>query len=229
MRAPLRKPVRKHLAGSSPCRPPLAFDDDRDCRMGPTQTVSRSRQTRHSQRPANVRTGAGPLATTRIVKMPMVAEKPSRELDLLKIRIDDVQGAEIIELLQEHLRSMQRVSPPESMHALDLAGLRQPEITFWTVWDGTALAGCGALKELDRLHAEIKSMRTAYAYQRKGVASALLRHIVAEAQRRGYRRLLLETGSMDYFEPARKLYAAFGFARCDPFDKYVEDRNSVFM
>ena len=147
----------------------------------------------------------------------------------MEIRVDDLEGAEIVALLHEHLRSMERVSPPESRHALDLSGLRQPEITFWTVWDGVELAGCGALKKLDDLHGEIKSMRTAYAYQRKGVASQMLHHIVEEAERRGYRRLSLETGSMDYFEPARRLYAAFGFARCAPFDKYVSDPNSVFM
>ena len=147
----------------------------------------------------------------------------------MEIRIDDLQGAEVIALLEEHLRSMERVSPPESRHALDLAGLRRPEITFWSIWDGANLAGCGALKELDRLHAEIKSMRTAYAYQRQGVGSSVLRHIIDEATRRGYRRLSLETGSMAYFEPARRLYAAFGFTRCGPFDSYVEDPNSVFM
>jgi len=147
----------------------------------------------------------------------------------LKIRVDDLRGAEIRELLQEHLRSMERVSPPESRHALDLTGLRRPEITFWTIWLGPTLAGCGALKELDQQHAEIKSMRTDYAHQRKGVASTLLRHMIGEAERRGYRRLSLETGSMDYFEPARRLYSSFGFMRCGPFDQYIEDPNSVFM
>jgi len=124
---------------------------------------------------------------------------------------------------------MERVSPPESRHALDLTGLRRPEITFWTIWLGPTLAGCGALKELDQQHAEIKSMRTDYAHQRKGVASTLLRHMIGEAERRGYRRLSLETGSMDYFEPARRLYSSFGFMRCGPFDQYIEDPNSVFM
>jgi len=124
---------------------------------------------------------------------------------------------------------MERVSPPESRHALDLTGLRRPEITFWTIWLGPTLAGCGALKELDQQHAEIKSMRTDYAHQRKGVASTLLRHMIGEAERRGYRRLSLETGSMDYFEPARRLYSSFGFMRCGPFDRYIEDPNSVFM
>ena len=147
----------------------------------------------------------------------------------VEIRRDDLQGAAIIALLNEHLRSMERVSPPESRHALDLVGLRQPEITFWTIWQREELAGCGALKEMSPRHGEIKSMRTAHPFQRKGVASTMLRHIIAEAERRSYRRLSLETGAMDYFEPARKLYSNFGFVRCAPFDKYIEDPNSVFM
>jgi putative acetyltransferase len=147
----------------------------------------------------------------------------------MEIRVDDLRGAEIIALLNEHLRTMKRISPPGSCHALDLGELRRPEITFWTIWSGGELAGCGALKELNGEHAEIKSMRTAGAYQRKGVASTLLRHIIVEAQRRGFRRLSLETGAMPYFEPARKLYSTFGFECCAPFDEYVEDPNSVFM
>ena len=147
----------------------------------------------------------------------------------MQIRIDDLTGREIIELLEEHLRCMARVSPPESRHALNLDGLRKPDVTFWTIWNDPELAGCGALKELDGEHGEVKSMRTAYAYQRKGVASQMLRHIIDEAKRRGYRKLSLETGAMDYFEPARKLYASFGFQFCGPFATYRLDANSVFM
>ena len=147
----------------------------------------------------------------------------------LRIKIDNLHGPEVAALLAEHLRSVRSVSPPESTHALDLEELRQPEITFWCVWDGKELAGCGALKQLDSGHGEIKSMRTAHAYLRKGVAASVLNHIIAEARRRGYHRLSLETGSMDYFEPARRLYAKFGFTSCPPFADYVEDPNSVFM
>jgi putative acetyltransferase len=143
--------------------------------------------------------------------------------------VDDLSGPEIIALLQEHLRCMALVSPPESRHALDLDGLRKPDLTFWSIWDGPDLAGCGALKELNALHGEIKSMRTASAHLRKGVASQMLGHIIGEAKCRGYRRLSLETGSMEYFEPARRSYASFGFAHCRPFATYVEDPNSVFM
>lgn len=147
----------------------------------------------------------------------------------MDIKIDDLTGAEIHELLQEHLRSMRQHSPPESVHALEIDALRQPEITFWTVWENDELLGCGALKELDARHAEIKSMRTASTHRRKGVATHLLQHILEEATRRGYSRLSLETGSMAVFEPARQLYARFGFTYCEPFADYVEDPNSVFM
>lgn len=147
----------------------------------------------------------------------------------MDIKIDDLKGPEIHELLQEHLRNMAQHSPPESVHALNIEGLRKPEITFWTVWEGGELLGCGALKELDARHAEIKSMRTASSHLRKGVAKNLLRHMLEEAGRRGYRRLSLETGSMEAFEPARRLYADFGFTYCGPFADYVEDPYSVFM
>lgn len=147
----------------------------------------------------------------------------------LRIKIDHLDGPEVAALLAEHLRWTRSVSPPESTHALDLEELRQPAITFWCVWDGQELAGCGALKQLNPAHGEIKSMRTAHPYLRKGVAATVLNHIIAEARRRRYRRLSLETGSMAYFEPARRLYAKFGFAPCPPFADYAEDPNSVFM
>ncbi|PSL40238.1 putative acetyltransferase [Planomicrobium soli] len=147
----------------------------------------------------------------------------------MKIRIDDLSGEEIADLLEEHLQDMAQHSPPESIHALDLSNLRKPEITFWSAWEGDGLAGCGALKELDSDHGEIKSMRTSPSYRRKGVAKFLLEHIIEESERRGYKRLSLETGSMEAFEPARKLYASFGFRYCEPFSDYREDSNSVFM
>lgn len=145
------------------------------------------------------------------------------------IRVDDLAGPEIRALLEEHLADMHAISPPESAHALDLDGLRRPEITFWTAWSGNALLGCGALKELSPDHGEVKSMRTARAHRRGGVARAMLAHIVAEARRRGYERLSLETGSMAEFAPARSLYERFGFRYCEPFAGYVDDPNSVFM
>jgi len=157
------------------------------------------------------------------------------------IKLDDLTGAEIIALLQQHLHDMHLTSPPESVHALDLSGLKAAEVSFWTLWmsppaaTGKAaqppqqLAGCGALKQLDSHSAEIKSMRTAEPFRRQGVAAAMLTHLIETARARRYQRLYLETGSMAYFAPARALYQRFGFTECEPFADYVLDPNSVFM
>jgi putative acetyltransferase len=147
----------------------------------------------------------------------------------MEIRLDDLKGPAIRALLAEHLQSMHSLSPPESVHALDLDELRRPEVTFWTVWSGGELLGCGALLELSPEHGEIKSMRTPAAHRRKGVGRAVLTHIIEQARQRSYRRLSLETGSMEAFEPARRLYESFGFTYCPPFADYVEDAHSVFM
>ncbi|WP_328474098.1 GNAT family N-acetyltransferase [Actinoplanes sp. NBC_00393] len=145
------------------------------------------------------------------------------------IVIDDLSGPRIAALLQEHVDEMRAITPPESKHALDLDGLRQPDVTFWSVYDGDELVGCGALKELDAATAEVKSMRTAAAAQRRGVASAVLAHLVAAGRDRGYTRLYLETGSAAFFAPARALYEKFGFTYCEPFAGYRPDPNSVHM
>jgi len=142
---------------------------------------------------------------------------------------DDLTSHEIEELLADHLREMNQHSPPESVHALDLEKLRKPEITFWSIWHDDELVGCGALKELDPTHAEIKSMRTDPKYRGQGAGKLMLRHILDEAKHRGYARLSLETGSMAAFEPARRLYASHGFSECGPFADYILDPNSVFM
>jgi putative acetyltransferase len=147
----------------------------------------------------------------------------------VRIVVDDLSGPEIARFLEEHVRQMREISPPESKHALDLAGLRRPEVTFWSVHDGDELVGCGALKRLDARHAELKSMRTAVARKRGGVASLLMEHILAEARRDGFSRISLETGSAAFFLPARRLYAKFGFAVCEPFGDYRPDPLSTFM
>jgi putative acetyltransferase len=148
---------------------------------------------------------------------------------MMKIKVDDLTGSEVISLIGEHLHGMTLHSPPESIHALGLGALKGPDITFWTVWNEEQLMGCGALKELDSQHGELKSMRTASAHLRKGVAQAMLEHIIKEARKRDYSRLSLETGSMAAFFPARKLYEKYGFVYCPPFGDYSEDPNSVFM
>lgn len=145
----------------------------------------------------------------------------------MQIRIDDLRGPEIAALLQTHVDFCRAASPPESTHVLDLDGLRVPGVTFWSAWEGPDLLGCGALKEIDPKHGEIKSMHTAARHRGRGIGVAILKHIVAEARARGYRRLSLETGSMAAF--ARALYAGFGFSECAPFDTYKLDPNSVFM
>ena len=145
------------------------------------------------------------------------------------IELDDLSGPEVAEFLADHLRDMHVHSPPESVHALDLKALRAPDITFWSIWSDGDLVGCGALKELDKHHGEIKSMRTAPAFRGKGAGKLILRHILSEARSRGYRCLSLETGSMAAFEPARRLYESHGFVYCGPFADYILDANSVFM
>jgi putative acetyltransferase len=145
------------------------------------------------------------------------------------IKVDDLSGRQIAALLSEHLAHMRSLGPPESTHALPIEDLRSGDVTFWSMWENEELLGCGALKELDSRHGEIKSMRTAARHLRKGVASTMLDHIVAEAQRRGYRRLSLETRSAPAFEPARQLYARAGFSYCGAFADYWDDPNSVFM
>jgi putative acetyltransferase len=147
----------------------------------------------------------------------------------VQIRIDDLSDSSIAGLLEEHLTDMRRISPPESVHALDLERLRRPEIKFWSVWAENDLAGCGALKRLDAEHAEIKSMRTSNAYRGKGIGKLILEHIIDEARRDGYRRLSLETGTPPFFEPARTMYRSYGFEVCPPFADYRVDPYSVCM
>jgi putative acetyltransferase len=148
---------------------------------------------------------------------------------VLRIERDDLLRAEVRSLLGEHLANMYALSPPESVHALGLEGLKSPDVTFWTVWDGDVLMGCGALKELDATHGEVKSMRTPSRLRRRGAGRAVLEHILAEARARGYKRLSLETGSVEEFRPAQRLYESFGFSYCGPFGPYKEDPYSKFM
>lgn len=147
----------------------------------------------------------------------------------MRIETDDLTSPDVLALLEEHLRDMRATSPPESVHALDVARLRAPDITFWTAREEGRLLGCGALKELDPTHGEIKSMRTSRGDRGRGTGRALLDHIVAEARLRGYRRLSLETGSPPEFDAARRLYARAGFRLCEPFADYRLDPFSVYM
>ncbi len=145
------------------------------------------------------------------------------------IESDDPSRPDVLALLEEHLRNMHELSPPESVHALDVSGLQRPEITFWSVREEGILLGCGALKELDSEHGEVKSMRTPQSLRRRGAGRAVLVHIIEEGRRRGYKRLSLETGSMEAFRPAWTLYKSLGFRYCGPFADYKTDPHSVFM
>ena len=151
------------------------------------------------------------------------------EISAMNIKLDDLTGPEIAKLLGEHLNDLSAKSPACSMHALNLEALRKPNITFWSVWEGNELLGCGALKELDATHGEVKSMRTVAKHLRKGVASRVVEHIISEAKQRGYRRLSLETGAGPAFCAAHGLYTKHGFTRCGPFADYKPDPNSVFF
>jgi len=147
----------------------------------------------------------------------------------MNIEIDNLTRPEVLALLNEHLTNMYELSPPESVHALDVAKLKAPDITFWTAWADGLLMGCGALKQLAPGHGEVKSMRTPQARRGQGAGRVLLSHIVGIARSRNYSLLSLETGSQDAFMPAQTLYESFGFTRCGPFGSYKEDPNSVFM
>ncbi|MCK1357585.1 GNAT family N-acetyltransferase [Bradyrhizobium sp. 199] len=147
----------------------------------------------------------------------------------MQIRTGDTFNPRVIALLDHHVTAARAQTAPGSAHALDLAGLRAPDIAFWTGWDGELLVATGALKTLSASHGEVKSMHTLQTTRRRGFGGQMLRHIIKEARARGLKRLSLETGSWDYFKPALALYQAHGFVLCGAFQGYVEDPNSLFL
>ncbi len=147
----------------------------------------------------------------------------------LEFRIDDLTGAPTRALIARHLAGMHENSPPGHVHAMAIERLQQPDVTFWSVWQQDQLAGCGALKQLDAVRGEIKSMRVADAFLGQGIGRAILQHLMAEARARGYRSLWLETGCGPPFEPALRLYASAGFVRCGRFGDYPDSAFSVFL
>ncbi|RDL44392.1 GNAT family N-acetyltransferase [Marinomonas piezotolerans] len=147
----------------------------------------------------------------------------------MEIKIDDLSGGEVIKLLEEHLADMYATSPPESVHALDVNELKSPDITFFSAWSDGALQGCLAIKQLTPQHIELKSMRTSSSSRKSGVATKLLAHALNVAIDKGYQKVSLETGTQDFFRPARNLYEKFGFSYCDPFSDYELDPHSYFM
>jgi putative acetyltransferase len=148
---------------------------------------------------------------------------------VLSIEVDDLSRPQVLALLEEHLRNMYELSPPDKIFAFDADKLRAPDVTFWTAWNGGLLMGCTALKELSSTEGEIKSMRTPSALRRTGAGRALLHHVIGVARSRAYQVLYLETGRHPDFQPAQTLYRSAGFKLCGPFGQYVENGNSVFM
>lgn len=148
---------------------------------------------------------------------------------MIEIRPDDLSGPEMADLIAIHAGTMLAASPPESCHFLPIDGLRQPSVSVWSLWEDGTLLGCGALKDLGDSTGEIKSMHTREVLRGRGLGRRMLEHILAEARRREYTALFLETGSMDAFLPARRLYESYGFTYCGPFGDYAEDPHSVFM
>jgi putative acetyltransferase len=148
---------------------------------------------------------------------------------MLRIELDDLSRVAVLRLLEEHLRNMYELSPPEKVFAFDASKLKAPDVTFWTAWNGEYLLGCAALKEISATQGEIKSMRTPTSLRKTGAGRALLNHIIDVARSRGYHALYLETGCHPAFLPAQTLYRSAGFAVCGPFGTYRENGNSVFM
>jgi putative acetyltransferase len=165
---------------------------------------------------------AHPVASVR----PMAPASPPSGF---RIIVDDLEGAEIQHLLRLHAAGMLVNSPKDACHFLDLTGLQRPDVTVWSLWDGGDLAGCGALREIEPDHGEVKSMRTAPDHLGRGVGRALLAHIVSTAEQRSYRRLSLETGTGDAFAAAIHLYESVGFRRGGPFADYVDNEFSQFF
>ncbi len=147
----------------------------------------------------------------------------------MRIASDDLTSPEIVAFLEAHVGQLRAMGPPESTHALDLAGLRAPGVRFWSAYDGGEVVGCAALARIDEGHAELKSMRTAPHRVGEGIAARLLEHALAEARAAGFTRVSLETGSEPFFEPAHRLYLRHGFVECPPFGGYRPDPLSLFM
>jgi putative acetyltransferase len=147
----------------------------------------------------------------------------------MRIEVDDVSRPQVLALLDEHLRNMHEITPPDQVFAFEAQQLKGPGIIFWTAWEDDILLGCAALKELSPTEGEVKSMRTSASLRRRGTGRVLLDHILDVSRRMGYRELFLETGSHPAFTPARALYRSAGFRECGPFGSYKDNGFSIFM
>ena len=139
------------------------------------------------------------------------------------------ENSEVNELLVKHFIELRSVSPVSSTHVLDIEGLRDPSIIFWSLWEQNQLMGCGALKFLNKNHGEFKSIRVADKYRKSGMGEKIISHLIDQAKQIGIKKLSIETGAGDFFAPARKLFQKFGFKTCKPFAHYKKDSNSCYF
>ena len=147
----------------------------------------------------------------------------------IEIKLDDLSGDSIKKLLQTHLTNAALHSPQDAIFALDLEALKAPEISFWSVWQNEEILACGAIKMLDKEHAEIKSMHTLEKARGKGIGNQLVNHIIQQARAKNIKRLSLETGTADAYFPAHRLYKRHGFQECPAFSDYQESIHSLYM
>ena len=138
------------------------------------------------------------------------------------------ENIEVNELLNKHFVELRSVSPPGSTHVLDIDGLKDKSIKFWSLWENNQLVGCGALKFLEKNHGEFKSIRVADKFRKTGIGEKIIEYLIEEAKKLEILKLSIETGSGNFFSPARKLFLKFGFKKCQPFAHYKEDPNSCY-
>ena len=138
-------------------------------------------------------------------------------------------NSEVNELLLNHFKELRSVSPEGSTHVLDIPGLKDPSIKFWSIWEDSKLVGCGAIKLFDQKHGEFKSIRVTNEFRKKGYGEKILKHLLIKAKNLNLRKLSIETGSGEFFKPARELFQKIGFKKCPPFANYKEDPNSCYM
>ena len=146
----------------------------------------------------------------------------------MKSTEENFENPEVNELLNKHFIELRSVSPEGSAHVLDIAGLKDQSIKFWSLWDNNQLIGCGALKFLEKNHGEFKSIRVADKFRKSGIGEKIIEHLIEEAKKLKISKLSIETGAGDFFIPARKLFSKFGFKKCIPFAHYKEDPNSCY-
>ena len=139
------------------------------------------------------------------------------------------ENPEVNKLLVKHFKELRSVSPADSCHVLDIAGLKNPNIKFWSFWEENQLIGCGALKFLDKEHGELKSIRVNDTFRKKSYGIKVIQHLIFEAKKLNIIKLSLETGAGNFFAPARKLFEKSGFKSCEPFAEYKKNPDSCYM